>query len=325
MRFLSGADVSAILTPAICIQLMRLAFVAEAEGRTLQPLRQVMVPPKIGGVLGIMPGYVAEEEALGIKVVSVFPGNFGTGIPSHQGVILLVDPKNGVPKAIVDATAITSIRTAAATAAATDALARKDSNTLGIYGYGDQAHQHVVAIAAIRSLSRVVVHGRNPAGVQSFATHCQDLLGCRVEVAADLAEPAACDIVCTVTASKVPYLEAGWLRPGTHVNLVGSATPDTSEAFPEIVRSCHFFVDLVESARNLAGEFVQAKAAGIADDSDIKGSIGDVLVGRIVGRERPDDKTAFKSLGMSAEDLIAACHVLKEAERRGIGLEYDLA
>jgi ornithine cyclodeaminase len=325
MRFLSSADVTAILTPAICIQLMRLAFIAEAEGTTLQPLRQVMVPPKVSGLLGIMPGYVAGEEALGVKVVSVFPGNHGSGMPSHQGVVLLVDPKDGTPQAILDATAITAIRTAAATAAATDALARKDATTLGIYGYGEQAHQHVLAIAAIRSLSRVVVYGRDVARARSFAARCERLVCCRIEIAAEMAEPAACDIVCTVTASKVPFLETGWLRSGTHVNLVGSATPDASEAFPEIVRSSRFFVDLVESARSLAGEFAQAEAAGVADESDIKGSIGDVLIGRVPGREGPEDKTVFKSLGMAAEDLIAAQYVLKEAGRRGIGLELNLA
>ncbi len=325
MRFLSAADINAVLTPTISIHLMRLAFIAEAEGRALQPLRQVMAPPNLGGVLGIMPGYIAGEQALGIKVVSVFPGNFGTGIPSHQGVILLIDPKDGTPKAIVDATAITAIRTGAATAAATDALARKDAKTLGIYGYGEQAHQHILAIAAVRSLSRILVYGRDLERAKSFAAHCEGIVGCRVEVASNIADPAACDIVCTLTASKEPFFQAAWVTPGTHVNLVGSATPDANEAFPDIVRSCRFFVDLVESARNLAGEFVKAKKAGMADDSNIKGSIGDVLVGRVPGREGPEDKTVFKSLGMSAEDLIAAGYVLKEAELRGIGQEVNLA
>lgn len=324
-RFLSAADVKQVLTPASCIPLMRSAFKAEAEGRTIQPLRQIMAPPNLGGVLGIMPGYVATENTLGIKVVSVFPGNLAKGLSSHQGIIMVMDTDNGTPTALIDAAAITAIRTGAATAAATDALAREDSHSLGLYGYGEQAYQHVLAISAVRPLSRIVVYGRNRDRTKQFVSDCEKLVDGTLVIAPDIRSPAECDIVCTLTAAKQPFFDASWVRPGQHVNLVGSATPDANEAGPEIVRSGRFFVDFVESARNLAGEFVKAKKAGIAENEDILGSIGDVLIGKVNGRRTPEDTTIFKSLGMSAEDLVAAKYAVEEAQRLGIGQVIDFS
>lgn len=321
MLLLSSALIRKILTPAACIPLMRRAFVAEAEGRAVQPIRQIMSLPGNGGILGMMPGCVLGDGGLGAKVVSVIPGNSGTKLPSHQGLVVLMDPITGSPSAILDAAAITAVRTAAATAAATDALARGDAKTLGIYGCGQQAMEHITSISLVRRLSKVVVFGREIKRALAFARECEAVADCTIFPVSEIEGPASCDIICTVTAAREPFLQSSWLHPGQHLNLVGSSTPDASEAFPDIMRSGRFFVDFVQSARVLAGEFVKAKRENMATDEDIVGSIGDVLIGRIPGRISDTDTTVFKSLGMSAEDLIAAGYVFEQAKCMGLGVE----
>lgn len=302
---------------------MQEAFLAEAEKRVHQPLRQVMVPPSLKGVMGTIPGFISGSNIFGIKIITVFPGNFPTLAP-HQGVVALFDANSGTMRALVDATAITAVRTAAASAVATDILARKNAKTLGIYGYGEQAHRHVTAISAVRDISSVIVWGRNYERACAFASTLATSLGLTVTAAPTPEGPAQCDIVCTVTSAKEPFLNPEWLRPGHHLNLVGSGTPDASEAGPAVVRAGRFFVDYVPSASVLAGEFVKAKNAGLADERDIAGSVGDVIAHRVDGRLNESDITIFKSLGMAAEDLTAAHYVVEKAKQLDIGQVVEM-
>ena len=169
LRVIDQECVRALLPMERCIELMGQAFRAEAEGRAVQPLRQVLPLPDGRGALGMMPGILAAPALLGIKVVSVFPGNFGTEFGSHQGPVLLFDTTNGRLLAMIDARAITAIRTAAASAAATDALARSDASSLGLFGYGEQAREHADAISRVRSIRSIVVWGRDSEKARTFA------------------------------------------------------------------------------------------------------------------------------------------------------------
>jgi ornithine cyclodeaminase/alanine dehydrogenase-like protein (mu-crystallin family) len=324
LKILNAQNVRALLPMDRCIDLMRKAMLLVAENGTLQPIRTSLQHPHRAGLLSMMPGYTAEPERLGIKVVSVYPGNFGTELGSHQGVVLLFDAERGRPVAILDGREITAIRTAAATAVATDMLARKSASVLAILGYGEQARTHLEALPLVRTFRRVIIWGRDRQKAQAFCEETRARLSCRVEVAESAGQAVAdADVICTTTAASEPVLSGAWLRAGQHLNVVGSSIPSTSEIDVETIVRSRVFVDFKDSALQLAGDFRRAKAAGAVDDSHIRGSIGDILGKRVVGRKTDEDITLFKSLGMICEDLVAADFILNESVRREIGTAVE--
>lgn len=323
IRVLNAPLVRELLPMERCIALMRQAMSMVTRQETVQPIRQGLRPPDVHGLIGLMPGYTSTPQWLGVKVVTVFEGNFGTQFGSHQGMVLLFEAKHGTPKAIIDASEITAIRTAAATAVATDVLAREDAASLGIFGYGEQAHQHLAALRLVRNFQRVLVWGRDAAKARAFAAEQSAHLGIDVEAVARPELAAEADVICTLTSARDPFYRGEWLRPGQHLNLVGASMPTTAEADPDVVRRSRYFGDFKDSTLALAGEFHRAKQAGLVNDDHLLGSIGDILEGRIAGRTSREDITTFKSLGMIVEDLISADHVLAEAERRDVGSVID--
>jgi ornithine cyclodeaminase len=320
LRLLNAHDVRTLLPMDRCIDLMRKAMLLVAQEKAVQPIRCSLLHPNGGGLLSMMPGYTSDPEWLGIKVVSVFPGNFGTGRGSHQGMVLLFDPDNGSPVAILDGREITAIRTAAATAVATDVLARTNASTLAILGYGEQAYAHVQALTLVRTFERILVWGRDFAKAQRFCEQAATRIEAVRSVRAAIDDA---DVVCTATAAAEPILEGKWLRSGQHLDVVGSSIPATAEIDVEAVARSRVFVDFKDSALELAGDIRRAREAGAIGEDHILGSIGDLLAGKITGRTSDQDITLFKSLGMICEDLVATDFVLRESERRGIGTLVD--
>lgn len=324
IRLLNADTVRALLPIDRCVAQMRQAMTLVAtEGGTIQPIRQALWHPDKRGLMSMMPGYIADPEWLGIKVIAVFPGNFGTDLGSHQGIVALFDASNGAPRAILDGREITAIRTAAATAAATDVLARANARTLGVFGYGEQAHTHLEAIPVVRDIERALVWGRDFGKTRAFCKAEQAHHEFEIVPVARAEEVAAADILCTTTAATEPFFESRWLRPGHHLNAVGSSIPSTAEIDNETVARCRLYVDFRDSALALAGDFRRAKEAGLVGDDHIVGSIGDVLTGKAAGRRSDEEITLFKSLGMVAEDLVSADYVYREAERTGAGSVVD--
>lgn len=303
-----------------CVALMRSALTTCARGDVVLPLRNLMHLPDGSGLLGLMPGYLGEPQSLGLKVVSVMPGNHGTAYDSHQGVVMLFGVKHGEPLAILDANAITAIRTAAASAAATDVLARADAGDLALLGSGAQARTHLAAMAVVRSLRRVRVWSRSRANAERFARQEAAPSGIAVEVAAS-AEDAVrgADLVCTTTAAKEPVLRGAWLSAGAHVNAVGACFPASRELDTEAVRRARFFTDCRESCLNEAGDFLIARDEGAISDAHLLGELGDVFLGRTPGRTSGDDITVYESLGIAVEDLAAAHFIHRQARESGRG------
>jgi ornithine cyclodeaminase len=325
VRVISGAEMRRILTYPACIQAVRQAMVETSRRNVSLPLRHGMPLPGGRGLYGMMYGYLGKPESFGIKVVSLFPGNAAAGLSSHLGIMLLHEAKHGRPVAVMEAGVLTAIRTAAASAVATDALARRDASTLAILGNGEQAESHLHAMAVVRDIRRVRVWGRNPDHVRAFIDAHGGAVPAVLEPAASVAEAIAdADIVCAVTSSPTPILFGRDVRAGAHVNLVGSSFPDRAEADTELVVKSRYFVDYRESTLAQAGEFLKAKAEGAVDDGHIVAEIGQVLAGHVNGRTGPDEITVYKSLGISAQDLAAACLVLAEAERQGLGQLVEL-
>lgn len=297
-----------------CVRLMVDALKTLARGDAAQPLRAIVALPAQRKYLGTMPAYLGAPSTLGVKVITFFPDNHGTPLDSHQGPVLLFDTEHGSLLAVIDATAITEIRTAAASGAATGALARPDAATLAVVGSGVQASAHIAAMRAVRPIARVRVWSRDHDRARAFAKRESTRHGIPVEPLGSAREAVeGADIVCVATSAKNPVLEGAWLTPGTHVNAVGACIRTDRELDTPAVTRSRLFVDRRESALNEAGDILIPIREGAIGPEHIVAEIGEVLLGQSKGRTSPEEITLFKSLGLAIEDLAAARHVYAAA------------
>lgn len=312
MRFIDHDEVARRLTYEVCIPIVRAAMIAFSQGRTKQLLRSVISLGK-SRLFGVMPGAMGGDGPFGAKLISVFEDNFVKGKPSHQGLVILFDPDTGAPVCVADAGEITAIRTAAASAVATDALVRKEARRLAILGYGEQAATHARAIGKVRKVESIVVWGRSIDRARAFAQRMQAELGVPVAAAGSVEEAVSqADIICTVTAASEPILRGAWVRPGTHVNVVGSGFAGPAEVDNDLVVLSRFIADSREGVLQQGAEFLRAKAAGLVSDDHIVAEIGQVLAGDVVGRRSADEITVYKSLGHVVQDLASAWALYSE-------------
>lgn len=325
VRIITQTEVEELLTMDQCVEVMGGALMTLARGDAVLPLRTMTWLPDRSGLLGLMPACLGAPPVMGLKVVSVMPGNHGTEFDSHQGAVMIFEVVHGRPLAVIDATSITAIRTAAVSGVATRALAREDAGDLAILGSGVQAASHLDAMAAVRPLRRVRVWSRDPGRSRGFAERGSARHGVRVEVMTSArAAVEGADLICTTTASREPVLEGSWLRPGVHINAVGACFRDTRELDTAAVAGARLYVDRRESALNEAGDYLIPRGEGAFGDDHILGELGEVLIGRVAGRRTESDRTLFKSLGIAIEDLAAAHHIWRKAEALGRGIAVDL-
>ena len=327
---MSGAGVNGIpvfdseqvwtrLPMSACIELMTDLHRSISRGEVQLPLRTgVPLPfaPSGANSMLVMPGALVEPAVFGAKLLSLYPGNRDATLPVIQGQVLLFDGANGAPLALVDAASLTAIRTAAASGAATRALAREDASRLALLGYGVQAASHLLAMRSVRPIRQVSVWGPNPEKAEAFAAE-HDLEGSSVRAvaSADAAIKDA-DLICAVSASPTPIISGDRLQPGCHVNLVGAHTPDTREADTEALVRARVFTEITEFALAEAGDLLLAIAEGAITRNHIAGEIGSVFNGDVAGREHADQITLYKNLGNVAQDLAAAHRVYVAGDQR---------
>ena len=311
-----GAAVHALLDYDGCIAAMRGAMAALSADVREQPLRAITDLGE-GKMFGLMPGMLSGTQDFGAKLVSVFPDPARPGRTAHRGAVVLFDGATGSIACIADAEAVTLIRTACASAAATAALARADATCLGVYGCGAQAASHIRAIARVRPLERVGIWARDAGRAGDFAARIAAETGLD---AAAVADPAALagesDILCTVTSASEPVLKGDWVRPGTHVNAVGSSYAGPVEVDGALVAKSRYFVDYRRSALAAASEFLAARDAGLIGEDHSLAEIGAVFAGTAAGRTADDEITFYKSLGHVAQDLAAARYLLARSTKR---------
>ncbi len=325
VRILNQAQVTELLPMEECIGLMDGVLRTLAAGGALLPLRTVLRLPEAGALFGVMPAWLAEPKALGLKAIAIFPGNEGGPLDSHQGVVLLLHPETGAPLAIMDASSITAIRTAAVSGVATRALARDAASDLAILGSGVQARSHLEAMGVVRRLRRVRAWSRSAERLGGFVRWARDHLGVEVEpVGAPREAVTGADIICTTTSSATPVVHGEWIAPGAHINAVGSSIASARELDTAAVKRSRLFADRRESAANEAGDYLIPLREGAIAEAHLLGELGEVLLGRLPGRTADGDVTLFKSLGIAVEDLASATHVLAKAEARGLGLVTEL-
>ena len=301
-----------------CIEVMEKMFRSLAQGEAVQPLRSLMWLPEKKGLLGMMPGYDKTSGVMGIKLISVFHSNRDKGYPSHQGVVILFDANNGQPLMIFDASEITALRTAAASAFATKLLAREDASLLSIIGSGEQAERHVGAILLIRNITRINIWSRNEKNATRLAGKISDRYNIPVTVYNNAEEAVrGADIICTVTSSSQPVVSGDWIKKGAHINAVGSSTPGARELDTNAVLWSKLYTDCYESLLNEAGDFLIPKKEGAITESHIQGDLGEVLAGTKKAREDKDEITLFKSLGIASEDIFSCWYIYQKINPAG--------
>ncbi len=324
IRILRGTEVRQLLPMADCIDLMHRTMIAVSERRVVLPLRSVMVMPGDRGMLGNMPGYLAEPECFGVKLVSLIPRNKPPLYSSHLGLVLLFEAEHGQPVALLDAAEITAIRTAAASGLATRLLANPDAGDLALLGAGEQARSHLEAMLTVRTPRRIRVWARDGAKSAAFARTEGARHGIAIEASPTVrAAVADADIICTLTKARDPILPGEWVAPGAHLNVVGSSIADAAEIDTATVVKSRFFVDCRDSTHHEGGEYRRALAAGAISPEHILGEIGEVANGSRVGRRARSDVTLYKSLGIAPQDLASAHHVLQAARAAGVGQVID--
>ena len=318
-------EVARLLPMGECIAAMEEALKGLARGEVLLPLRQVVMLPNNLGALAAMPAYSETLKAIGVKVITVFPGNRGSEFDSHQGAVLLFEARNGSLKAIADASEVTAIRTAAVSGVATRLLARPDASDLAILGSGVQARTHLEAMLIVRPLKRIRVWSPTPDHAEAFAERESKRHGVKIEpMGSARGTVKDADIVCTVTSSREPVLKGDWLAPGAHVNAVGASVKAARELDTAAVKKAALFVDRRESALNEAGDFLTPKAERVIGDDHIRAEIGELLLDRVPGRTSPSEITLFKSLGLAVEDLAAVNLIYRKAAKSQVGLWVEL-
>ena len=321
---LNHHEVEELLSMGECITVMEEALSALARGEVHQPLRTMTRPEGSAGLLGLMPAYRRGDTPLfGLKEVCVFPGNPARGLDTHLGAVLLHSGETGELLAVMNASTITAIRTAAVSAVATRLLAREDAQTMAIIGAGVQAESHLRALPLVRTFREIRICSRTPAKAESLARSFESP-GIRF-VVTDSIEAAIrnADVVTTVTNSRDPVIRREWIAPGTHINAVGSSIAAARELDSATMAAGLLFVDRRESTLNESGDFLLALREGAIGDDAIRAEIGEILTGQTRGRRSAKDITIFKSLGLAIEDLAAASFLYEKVQRAGRGTWID--
>lgn len=319
MRIINATGVRRLLPMGECIDVMAEAMAALSSGALAIPPRLLAPLANRSDALLLMPGSSTALARYGAKVISLHPDNPARGFPAVQGFVALFDRDNGAPIALLEGGEVTAIRTAAASGLATRLLAREDATRCGIFGTGVQAVSHIDAMLAVRPIEEILIWGRDAGRTQALAEAQSQRTGKAIRATADPEEAAACPIVCTVTGASEPVLKGAWVLPGTHINLVGAHTLSTREADTELIVRAALYVDSLESNANEGGDFMIPLREGAIAEGAILGEIGRVVSGSLPGRTGPDQVTVYNSLGITAQDLYAACHVLDKAEAADVG------
>jgi len=317
---LSEHDVERMLTFPECIAVMEDALSALARGEVHQPLRSIVRPADSPGFLGLMPAYRGgARPAWGLKEICLFPGNPARGLDTHLGAVILHSGETGEPLAIMNASAITAIRTAAVSALATKLLAREDASTLAIIGAGVQGHSHMKAIPVVREIREIRICSRTRAHADTLARQASNAR------AVDSVHEAVrgADIIVTATSSKEPVVRREWIGAGIHINAVGSSVASSRELDSTTMAAASLFVDRRESTINESGDYLMAVRDGAITEDAIRAEIGDILIGRARGRIAEDEITLFKSLGIAIEDLASAQFLYDKARATGAGSWVD--
>ena len=325
IRILSREDVRQALPMRQAIEAMKAAFAQLSTGQADLPLRVALQVPQHDGVTLFMPAYLAADDQMAVKIVSVFDHNPGKGLPLIHALVVAVDATTGVPVAVMDGTYLTALRTGAASGAATDLLARQDARTAAIFGAGAQGRTQLEAVCAVRPIQTAWVYDVVPERAAAYADEMSQRLSLPLRVAKTPTD-AVCeaDVVCTATVSSSPVFEDADVRPGTHINAIGAYTPQMQEVPAETVLRARVVIDHREASLAEAGDLLIPLQQGLMTEDHIYAELGEIAAGHKPGRVSSEEITLFKSVGVAVQDVAAAGAALEAAQRLGLGTEVAL-
>lgn len=327
LRVLSKQDVQRAVPMREAIEIVKGAFAQLSAGKAVVPLRTQLPVERHEGVTLFMPAYLSESGDLGVKIVSVFPGNLEMGLPTIFALVVIVEASTGRPVAVMDGTYLTALRTGAASGAATDLLARKEARVAAIFGAGAQGRTQLLAVCEVRDIERARVYDTNLQAAESYAKE----MGGKGRVPADLkvaSSPAEAareaDVICTATTSKTPVFADGDLKQGVHINAVGSFTAEMEEIPEQTVGRARIVVGSREGCLAETGDLIIPIRKGLITEDDIYAELGEIAAGIRPGRESAGEITLFKSVGNAVQDVSVAKRVMEAAQRLGLGVEVEL-
>jgi len=326
LRVLSREDVRRALPMREAVEAMKRAFAQLSRGQAQVPLRVALPVERHKGVTLFMPGYLAADDRMAVKIVSVFNDNPAKGLPLIHALVVVVDAETGAPTAVMDGTYLTALRTGAASGAATDLLAREDARVAAIFGAGVQGRTQLEAVCAVRPIEAAWVYDVDPKRAATYAEEMAGRLGIPIRVASTPAEAVrAADVICTATTATAPVFDDADVRPGTHINAIGAYTPQMQEVPAETVVRAKVVIDHREASLAEAGDLIIPLQQGLITEDHIWAELGEIAAGLKPGRTDPEEITLFKSVGVAVQDVAAAAAVLEAAERLGLGVEVPLA
>jgi len=320
MLVLSANDIRESLPMGDAIEAMKRAFAALARGDATVPLRAHLSTPNGDGVTLVMPARVdGESESLAVKIVSVFDGNPGLGIARIQAAVIAFEPATGRPVALLEGSSLTAIRTAAASGAATDLVARPGAASLAVFGAGVQARSHIEAMCAVRPITSIRVFDTEPRKVDELIGDSSrpGVTISRADSPGDAVRDA--EIICTTTTSATPVFDDGDIAPGAHINAVGAYTPQSREIGGDTVARAWVFVDDRDAAWEEAGDLIQPRDAGLIGQEHVRGDLGELVLDPALRPTDPTQVTLFKTVGVAIQDAVAASVALDAARRRALG------
>ncbi len=325
IRILSREDVRQALPMRQAIEAMKGAFGQLSAGRADVPLRVALQVPRHNGLTLFMPAYLAADDQMAVKIVSVFNDNPAQGLPLIHALVVVVDATTGSPAAVMDGTYLTALRTGAASGAATDLLAREDARVAAVFGAGAQGRTQLEAVCAVRPIREAWIYDVMPERATDYASEMSRRLSLTVRVADAPAEAVRqADVICTATTASAPVFEDAHVQPGTHINAVGAYTPEMQEIPVETVRRAKVVIDHREASLAEAGDLLIPLEQGLITEDHIHAELGQIAAGRVPGRTSAEELTLFKSVGVAVQDVAAAGAVLEAARRLDLGIEVAL-
>jgi ornithine cyclodeaminase/alanine dehydrogenase len=322
---LSRSDVMEVLDMGETLDILEAAFADLSNGKAVMPQRTLISTAEYNGLALFMPAYLKGMGAFGAKVVTVYKDN-----PLHYqmatvlGTIILLDEKTGAPLAIMDGGYLTAMRTGGVAGLASRIFARQEANIHALFGTGGMAKAHAWAVSKARDIKKLILYSVDPVEKRTaFAESLREIISGEITLTED-AESAVreADIVTLITSAKDPVIKGEWVRPGTHINGVGSHAPGMRELDTLTIQKSKVICDLVEACKAEAGDFIIPVEAGEYAWEAVHGSLGDVIAGKIPGRETDEEITLFKSVGLAIQDISAAFYVYKKALEMGVGLDF---
>ena len=325
LRILSADDVRKALPMTEAIEAVKSAFVQLSMGKVKMPLRTPIDVPAHKGITLFMPGYLADDNQMAIKIVSIFSDNIARGLPLIHALVVVVDPTTGQPQAAMDGTHLTALRTGAASGAATELLAVSSARVAAILGAGAQGKTQLEAVCAVRPIKQAWVYDTNPTQAADYAREMSQRLSLPVTVSKSPQEALSqADIICTATTSSTPVFSDADLKSGAHINAVGAYTPQMQEVPSDTVARATVVIDHRTASLAEAGDLLIPLSQGRITLDHIRAEIGEIIAGTKPGRRSETEITLFKSVGVAGQDVAAASRVLANAKRMGLGVSVTL-